>query len=145
MGNGQRDESDGVRIRALGVGSLGERYWGTSKGSLFALLPDPVDADACLEQAAFTSFADSDATWDRDFERVVLTLLQALSRRSGEPRVVAPRHSTGRSWRELVEAAFLGKTHDIRNPSALSPIAALLDHRRQSSPVRKRGLWRKIC
>lgn len=117
-----------MKISVLGIGILGVRYWGMQKGNLFALLPDPVDADACLERAGFTSFADSDDAWDRDFERVVSDLLQALRRRWEEPEVVAPPRSTRRPWTERLRA-FFGKHHDddILNPGGLSPLAALVD------------------
>lgn len=124
-----------MKIGSLAIGVLGVRYWGAQKGKFFALLPDPVDADACLANAGMTSFADSDDAWDRDFERVVSDLLRALRCRWGEPEVVAPPRSTRRPWKERLKASLLGKRHvdDILNPRGLSPLAALLDAARDDS------------
>lgn len=71
-----------MRIRALHVKALGRRFWGGRLGTLHTLLPEPVDADACLTEAGFSAFADSDDDWDRDFDALVQHFIDTLAARA---------------------------------------------------------------
>jgi hypothetical protein len=73
-------------IRILGVARI-ERIHGSpigrftfrdEPGRLFALLPSPVDHDACFERAGFSDFADSTDEWDADFRDVLDRLVGSL-------------------------------------------------------------------
>jgi hypothetical protein len=94
-------------IAAICRGDLGRHYMGQRPGSLFALLPDPVDADACLASAGFTRFADSDERWDADFDAFVAATVTALQARFGEPEVTVPERSPHAAWVERLDG-FLG-------------------------------------
>jgi len=94
-------------IVAIHQGKLGHYYMGRRRGSVFALLPDPVDADACLASAGFTSFADSDDRWDADFDAFVAATVTALQARFGETEVTVPERSPHPAWVERLDG-FLG-------------------------------------
>lgn len=117
-------------IRALGVGTIGRRYWGARPGQLFALLPAPVDSDVCLAQAGVSGFEDTDEDWDREFERLVAGLVRVLEQRFGEASVVAsPRR---KSWKTRL-ARFGNRPQDITNPDKLTPAVALTSAARDDS------------
>jgi hypothetical protein len=69
-------DSDG--IRAFHWACLGARTWRT-EGQLFAVWPDPVNADECFRAAGFTSFDQGDR-WDDDYERFVAAVVASLGR-----------------------------------------------------------------
>jgi hypothetical protein len=117
-------------IRALRIGTIGRRYVGDRPGQLFALLPDPVDSDACLAEAGFSAFEDTDDKWERDFERLVAGLIRALERRFGKPSVVAPPRRQSR-WSRLKRSG--SRPQDIINPDKLAPDAALASAARDDS------------
>ena len=95
-------------IRAIHRGSLGRRFMGRRPGRVFVLLPDPVDADACLKAAGFTGFADADEAWDREFEQLVGAAVAAMTRRFGEASVSAPTHARHPAWVERLDSFCLG-------------------------------------
>lgn len=64
--------------------------------SRFALWPEPVDHDLCFEKAGFTQFADSDESWDADFESLAERLLHAL-RNNGTMRLVSGERAVSRT------------------------------------------------
>ncbi len=55
------------RIQRFHWSALGPHLHGRHSGSLFVAWPSPVDHDACLAEAGFTDFADTDDVWDREF------------------------------------------------------------------------------
>jgi hypothetical protein len=57
-------------------------------GPCVAIWPGPVDYDACFSAQGFTDFADSDATWNRQFAEIVSRLFTGFSR-AGNPSLVA--------------------------------------------------------
>lgn len=121
-------------IEAVRRGAAGVGYYGGRRGCLFALLPQPADADACLEAAGFTVFGDSDDKWDEDFDALISALLNALVHRFGAPTVVAPRGSRQPTWIDRLRhlgrmGRFLAGTSasaaEGLNPERLSPAQAL--------------------
>lgn len=118
-----------MAITAVRRGGVGVRFRGYERGYLFALLPEPVDADACLSDAGFTAFADADEKWDVDFDAIVTALIQRLENTFGEPNVVAPTRSVEPPWSERLRRFLpfqrLASNADVLNPGKLSPVAAL--------------------
>lgn len=87
-------------IARLHWDALGRRSFEVATGALFALWPEPVNADACFARAGFECFADPDDSWDDDLERLVRGIGAALGRygeavATGVELVTAPR----RLWR----------------------------------------------
>lgn len=103
---------------------------GARPGQVFAVLPEPVNADKRLAAAGFLDFEDTDEDWDRDFRRLVVGLVRALERRFGESSVVAPPRV--QSWRTRL-ARFGNRPQDITNPDKLAPDAALTSAARDDS------------
>jgi hypothetical protein len=62
-----------------------DRGW-PEAGSVFALWPSPVNADACFEEAGFSEFAERGAAWHADFEQLVNLVIEHLEA-LGPPRV----------------------------------------------------------
>jgi len=59
---------------------------GWPEGTVVAVWPSPVNADACFEEAGFTEFADRGNAWHADFEQLVDLVLEHLET-LGPPRV----------------------------------------------------------
>lgn len=118
-----------MAITAVRRGDVGVRFRGSERGYMFALLPEPVDADACLSDAGFTAFADSDEKWDEDFDAIVTALIRVLEKTFGEPSVVAPTRSVEPRWWGRLSSFLLfqrsASNAAVLNPGRLSPIAAL--------------------
>ena len=57
------------------------QWWGPADGTLLAIWPSPVNADACFTKAGFTDFNDDDLdrAWDEEFEKLTSLLVQRLS------------------------------------------------------------------
>jgi len=59
---------------------------GWPEGTVIALWPSPVNADACFEEAGFSEFAERGAAWHADFEELVGLVIEHLES-LGAPRV----------------------------------------------------------
>lgn len=94
-------------IHAIHRGALGHRYMGQRRGSVFALLPDPVEADACLAKAGFTSFADCGDTWDDEFATLLASTIAAMTIRFGDPEVIVREPPQPAPWIRRLDS-FLG-------------------------------------
>jgi hypothetical protein len=57
-------------------------------GPCVAIWPGPTAYDACFSAQGFSDFADSDATWNRQFAEIVSRLFNWLSR-AGNPSLMA--------------------------------------------------------
>lgn len=70
-------------ITRLHWGNVGTFRRHGELGTLFALWPAPVNADACFEAAGFRDFDDAVATddWDLDFQELLTNVLGALAAR----------------------------------------------------------------
>lgn len=100
--------------------------WIAGTGRLFALWPAPLDHDACLRDAGFSEFADTDDRWHRELTEMVGSLLASLGsrgaaqKRSGEYPVQANR---------LDEAVLAAALDDNFEPCVLEfgspPVSAL--------------------
>lgn len=66
------------RIERIHWGRVGQRGYRDACGSLFALWPEPIDADRCFDLAGFDGFEDSDEIWNADFESLLETVLVTL-------------------------------------------------------------------
>jgi len=62
----------------------GGRGW--PEGTVIAVWPSPVNADACFEEAGFSEFADRGDAWHADLERLVDLVIEQLET-LGAPRV----------------------------------------------------------
>ncbi|PRQ08284.1 hypothetical protein [Enhygromyxa salina] len=114
-------------IRAVHRGALGRRYMGRRRGSLFALLPAPVDADACLAEAGFADFADSEDAWDDELEALISTTVTTMTVRFGDPDVTVHEPPTHPPWLQRLDS-FLGGLLLWRSrpkPTARTPTLAL--------------------
>lgn len=47
----------------------------------FAVWPEPVDHDVCFQKAGFTAFADTNDTWDAEFDKLFDRLFSTLEER----------------------------------------------------------------
>ena len=104
-------------------------------GPCAAILPGPANHDACLSAHGFTDFADSDETWDQQFDELVSRLFTAF-RRAGDPSLVAgelPVRRTGWLRRQevgtLEEALVCASRDDNFRPCTVgfgSPVQAQL-------------------
>jgi hypothetical protein len=73
-------------IERIHWGRIGVRCFLDEPGDLFAVWPEPVDADGCFEEAGFNGFADSDESWDAEFETILQGVL-ATFQAHGSPIV----------------------------------------------------------
>jgi hypothetical protein len=112
-------------IDALNIGSLGRWYCVGRPGTCYALLPEPVDADACLAEAGFSEFADTDDDWDAQLDALIRGMVEQFQARLGGAVLVAPEPPETRSfWSRL--RAFGGRDEGSSlNPLGLDPAAAL--------------------
>jgi len=116
--------------------------WMAAAGRLFALWPAPLDHDACLRDAGFDEFADTDDRWHRELAEIVGSLLASLGsrgaaqKRSGEYPIKTPGQLGGPRPQEhdpranrLEEAVLAAALDDNFEPCVLEfgspPVGAL--------------------
>ena len=117
-----------TRIERIHWGRIGIHRFHSERGILFGLWPEPIDSDACFEKAGFERFADSDETWDIDFEGVLQSVLTTLASH-GNPSVTGDRPV----WRQSLVARLLRKqVPELRVAEHL----ALVSHDDQFAPCR---------
>ena len=84
----------------------------------FALWPEPVDHDECFATAGFTAFADSDATWDAEFETLLSSLIESLGSH-GSPHLVRGETPEG-ATPSVVTSLLCAATDDQFQPCIVS-------------------------
>ncbi len=116
------------------MGAIGPRWVGGGHGQLHVLLPSPVDSDACLADAGFGEFADSDEVWDRGFDALVRDVVDSLRKHAKGVSVVAPRGKLDLTWSgRLVRFLRFQNEPDPVNPDGLEAVDALLHAARDDS------------
>jgi hypothetical protein len=94
--------------------------WCPPSWRLWAVFPSPVEADACFQEAGFTSFADADAAWDDDFAWAIHVVIAELSR-DGAARMTEGDYP---HWEGTDESVFwpvlAAATDDNFHPCVLS-------------------------
>ena len=88
-----------------------------------AVWPAPVDADACFRDAGFADFADSDDTWDRQWQEVIERAFRSL-----EPLGLA-RLSKGIEVYEICKSGLIRQLIEVmglvRPPMKRVPLSVL--------------------
>ena len=64
------------------VPTIKRLHWAEARkpgaGERYAVWPEPVDHDVCLQRAGFSVFADTDEAWERDFSALITNLVSSL-------------------------------------------------------------------
>lgn len=88
-------------VSTIGVLDVGARWQGATLGHLRALIPLPVNSDACLAAAGLDDFADSDEAWDQDFDRMLELLLSTMDTAAAQLVVATAERSESLAERLL--------------------------------------------
>ncbi len=115
-------------IRCIHWGPVGRRSYGDEPGALFAVWPEPVNADACFTAAGFERFDDPDDAWDAEFVSLLQRVVETFGQ-YGSPRIIGQRPV----WKRSLKDRLLGRPTP---EPALHEHLALVAGNDQLDPVR---------